>query len=43
MGQQPNPFGGLGLQGLGQMGLGSANFMEMQQQMQRQVGSQLNY
>lgn len=35
---QPFGLGGFGgLQGLGNMGMGSQNFLEMQQQMQREV------
>ena len=38
--QSPFGIGGLGgIAGLGEMGLGSTNFMEMQQRMQREVGA----
>ena len=39
--QTPFGLGGLGgLSGLGNMGMGSANFMDMQQRMQQEVGAE---
>ena len=41
--QSPFGLGSMGgLPGMGEMGMGSANFMDMQQRMQREVGFELN-